>query len=156
MEAHQGVRGVIAPAGEELTEHMLQRFLEGENLIFRSHRATERRAKMARARWPDLIEAQERIRAGLDIACLAKVGVVFGDAPEDREHLWYEIDRFEDGIALGTLSSAPMLIPDLKPGDARSFASDEVSDWIVCAHDRRFTPNDAAQLRVYLSQEPVV
>lgn len=47
------------------------------------------------------------------------------------EHMWVDVERFENGVFHGTLGNEPLYVKNLKVGDAVQVKQDEIEDWII-------------------------
>lgn len=130
-------------------EEVLDR-MEGEEpaTLYQTAHETECRAKRARITWDDFAraftavhglasqprstsksgEAQPElvIKAGFE-----RPGIDLIGSPPDREHLWFEVMRFDGQRVQGRLLNQPMFVPGLRRGDVRWIERDRLSDWRV-------------------------
>ncbi len=106
----------------ELPEHAMSSF---------SNEATALMSARARDTYSVLRALLEEFE---EIPCqaLAKIGyVVDGGAPEDREHMWFEIHKADaDGLD-ATLINTPFNIGNMKAGDRRKHDLAKLTDWMI-------------------------
>lgn len=52
-------------------------------------------------------------------------------ANDSAEHMWVDVEKFEQGVFFGTLGNDPIYAKNLKIGDAVQVKQDAVEDWII-------------------------
>jgi uncharacterized protein YegJ (DUF2314 family) len=161
--AHAGPSAVICglepPGGSPLRWHapceMLQRYRRGEAAVFRTARATERQARLARLAWDQIATAFASVTRcaslnGPDDTKKPMFGVKAGfesdDGHANREHLWFQVRCFNGQRVQGELMNDPISIERLKRGDVIWIERDDVSDWRVMTEHGCFGPCDVAAM----------
>ncbi len=156
--AHRGVRAVVCPAsvegvGQDMRlwpQVALEAVAEGGIPLYLSTQATEHAAAQARVTWPRLQEAFGSLAGAADeppARFLIKAGHVLpGDPEAPREHIWFEVKRFEGDRARGALLNTPVVIGSMKRGELVWIDRDTVSDWSVRTPLGVFGPAEAEAL----------
>ncbi|MCA9290923.1 MAG: DUF4026 domain-containing protein [Phycisphaerales bacterium] len=159
---HSGVQAVICasdPKGRESPawvwpENVILRLEGDEGILYMTARATERRARLARATWSQMAMAFAATPPELRPPS-SEPAVVFvikaGFAPDDdesvdREHLWFEVHRIDGDRAEGMLLNEPLGAVGLRHGDQRWIERDQCSDWLVMTRLGPCEPSRADQL----------
>lgn len=133
-------------------EQIVTRLEQGEGVVYRTQRATQRQARLAQHAWGQLATAFASARQMLSgpqddrsIVFLLKAGMdraepaAAGDV--GREHLWFEAQRFEGDRAEVRLISSPRWVEELQPGTTLWIERDAVSDWEVLTPYGGFGPS---------------
>ena len=153
--AHRGVRAVVGPASAEgagrdirlWPKDALEAVAEGGTPLYLSRQATEHAAAQARVTWPRLQEAFESLAGGAGeppARFLIKAGHALPGEPEaPREHIWFEVKRFEGDRARGALLDTPVVIGSMKRGESGWIDRETVSDWSVRTPLGVFGPAEA-------------
>lgn len=153
--AHRGVRAVVCPAsaqgaGQDLRlwpQDALEAVAEGGIPLYLSRQATEHAAAQARVTWPRLQEAFASLAGGAGeppVRFLIKAGHVLPGEPDaPREHIWFEVKRFEGDRARGALLNTPVVIGSIKRGESVWIDRETVSDWSVRTPLGVFGPAEA-------------
>jgi hypothetical protein len=146
------------PASRGLLSRLLRgagparsRFLAGpfpdEVLIPFSHGATDLLAGRARrtlARFRELVAEL----AEFEFPAMVKLGyVVDGGADEDREHLWFQVHRFEADAVDATLVNVPFHVARLHEGARGTHSLELLSDWAILTPFGSLTPRHTRTLR---------
>ena len=163
MDAHVGARAVVcstivdAERPWRFPDDVIAQLERDEAVVYRTRRATERQARLARSSWDQLATAfaaaadvrKRQASAKPDerlIAFLVKVG--FQKWPEEddgsREHLWFDVSQFEAERAEGELVNQPLDVPTLTRGDVVWFDRESISDWQVLTPYGSFGPSSIA------------
>ncbi|HEX8694965.1 MAG TPA: DUF2314 domain-containing protein [Longimicrobium sp.] len=50
---------------------------------------------------------------------------------DDVEHMWLDSPRYDGRLLHGTLDNQPVVVHNVRPGDAVSVAPNEISDWMA-------------------------
>lgn len=157
--AHTGVRAAVCDhksRGQYVKawtwpQHAIDAMQRDEVTLYRTRRATERQAKLARARWDQFATAYSSARRALIdereqplAVFLIKAGFSYDNAEHenDREHLWFELRGFHNGEAAGVLLNEPQNIARLKRGQNERIPPAQVSDWQVQTQYGIFGPDD--------------
>ncbi len=112
-----------------------------------SRREIDRRAALARERWPDAatLFARHGGQAGWRFVVKAAF-TVDGGLPENREHLWFVAKSLDaDGFA-GSLITEPQAIARFHAGDEGAHPTSIVTDWSILAPSGSYGPADAGLL----------
>lgn len=153
--AHRGVRAVVCPTstqgvGQDMRfwpQDALEAVADGGIPLYLSTQATEHAAAQARVTWPRLQEAFGSLAgaAGEPRAqFLIKAGHVLPGEPDaPREHIWFEVKRFEGDRARGLLLNTPVVIGSIKRGESVWIDRETVSDWSVRTPLGVFGPAEA-------------
>lgn len=164
---HVGARAVICDARPRgvfrkvwtWPEQVIRALEEGSAVVARTERATRRSEQIARATWPELAMAHadfRRARKGVnhpDVHFLLKIGLPYGEGEDaSREHMWFEVERFEGDRAEARLLNRPHFVEGLSEGDVRSVERSQLSDWSVFSPEGRFEPGRSAGLREALER----
>jgi uncharacterized protein YegJ (DUF2314 family) len=160
-DEHAGVRAVICgprPEGAyrklwRWPREAIERLDAAEALIFLSRGATERRARSARATWPQLATCFAslpnrllRTDTGTDsdgsVRFIIKAGLAAEETGDEleREHLWFVVRRFAGDRAEGTLVNRPVTVGGLARGDVVWVKREHISDWSVLTPLGSFDP----------------
>ena len=154
-----GVRAVVCattPADKSWVwpHEVVGRIERGEGFLFLSRRSTERKARQARATWPQLLRGFASLAAsrwggdGDPVRFALKAGLSRPDDPVgEREHLWFAVRRFDRDRAEAVLVNEPVLIKTLKRGDVTWIGPEMISDWSVETPLGRFGPAEATAMR---------
>ena len=125
----------------------------GEGFLFLSRRSTERKARQARATWPQLLRGFASLAAsrwgrdGDPVRFALKAGLSRPDDPDgEREHLWFAVRRFDSDRAEAVLVNEPVLIKTLERGDVTWIGPEMISDWSVETPLGRFGPAEATAM----------
>lgn len=110
---------------------------------------TRRMSELAR-------ERMDFLRAGLnmpDSKVLVKVGLDVDldkreKAGTDKEHIWFELERLEDGFLYGALSQEPYYIAEMHEGFKAKIPVHALTDWSIDVGGMIVTP-DSAYLLVW-------
>jgi uncharacterized protein YegJ (DUF2314 family) len=163
---HTGTRAVICSAEPQRMlpnrwvwpKGVVEQLDADQATIYRTTRATERQAAIARSTWPELATAFAAITSKPHLPDVPPPAVVVlkvgfhpeGTDPNDdrtpREHLWFEIKSFDRDRAHGELINAPQGIPQLHEGDIVWLDRDRLSDWRVLSPRGSFGPHQLADL----------
>jgi len=139
-------------------EHAIRLLEEGRGAIFLSDRSTLQLARRARSTWGDFASAFESLREAIDSAVSASmqasspaflVKAAYAHATEPdrgREHLWFEIRRFDGDHVEAELLNTPQLATHLKRGDRVRIEPERVSDWRVILPGGGFGPSVAEEM----------
>ncbi len=132
---------------QELDEYL------GENTMFMvSTSETERMRELAQER----IDYVRRAAGGKDTHILLKIGLhvdkEFLDADRDpkeqREHIWFELKSIKKGpfnrkeMFEAELTQDPYYVKDMKKGSIGKYSVTDITDWIIFANNRRYSPDD--------------
>lgn len=156
---HTGVRAVVCDTEQRgqfarawiWPERAIEAMSRDEVTLYRTRRATERQAKLARARWDQFATAYSSAHRALiddrdepQAIFLIKAGFQYDGAEHenDREHLWFEVRGFHNGGADAVLVNQPQNIARLQRGDAERIKPEQVSDWQVQTPRGIFGPDD--------------
>jgi uncharacterized protein YegJ (DUF2314 family) len=168
--AHTGVRAVVCdpePRGQYTEawvwpQSAIDAMQRDEVTLYRTRRATERQAKLARARWDQFATAYSSAHRALIDSSRATPCAIFSSrrdssttmrsTSDDREHLWFEVRGFHNGEAEGVLLNQPQNIARLKRGEPERIAMDQVSDWQVQTSRGVFGPDDVDSMWHALDQ----
>ena len=172
---HNGVRAVICGATPDGTykkiwrwpREIVERLDKGDALIFLSRRFTDRRARHARDTWPQLATCFASLPANLlrtdtepalnpsdpTVRFIIKAGLATNGTDQDeREHLWFVVQKFAGDRAEGTLINQPVMVGDIRQGDRMWVERANVSDWSVLTPVGSFDPSRAAALERTIDQ----
>jgi uncharacterized protein YegJ (DUF2314 family) len=147
-DSHTGVRAVVCdpePRGKfrpawtwpQAAIHAIQ---NEDVSLYRTRRATERQAMIARSRWDQFATAYSSVHRQL-IDSQPKPGAMFlvkagyqrdgADHEHEREHLWFDVRGFHGEQAEGVLLNQPQNITGMTRGTSYRIDRDTVSDWRV-------------------------
>lgn len=159
--AHIGTRAVICALPEPegaggpwvWPRRVTEKLMRDEAGVYMTRRATERQAKLARATWGQLATAFASVvhlpseeSASPTTVFGIKAGFTEDDDETSREHLWFEIHRFNAERVEGELVNQPLAVRRLRKGDRVWIDREQVSDWMVMTPEGSFGPNDLASL----------
>ncbi|MEE2971963.1 MAG: hypothetical protein VX672_02470, partial [Planctomycetota bacterium] len=111
--------------------------------IYRSDAATERAARLARRRWPELVEAltSRRAEVGSASETTILVGVPVGTDAEGRvEHGWLQVDGVDEGGGRGRLLRGT--IDGRDAGTEIEFQASEIDGWRLVRGETAIGPED--------------
>jgi len=113
--------------------------------------ATELMAERARQTFGLLQKLTEEFRE-FEVQALVKLGyVVDGGDPNQREHMWFEVNYFARGKIDATLLNQPFNIARMKAGDRGEHDLEMLTDWQILTPIGSITPREmvaARRLRV--------
>lgn len=158
-DAHTGVRAVICDPEQRgryarawvWPERAIEAMRRDEVTLYRTRRATDRQAALARARWDQFATAfSSAHRALIDdrdepkAIFLVKAGFQHDCAEHenDREHLWFQVRGFQNSDADAVLVNQPQNVARLERGRAERITPEEISDWQVQTPHGIFGPDD--------------
>lgn len=159
--AHIGTRAVICALQRQEGEgpgwnwprEVTEKLMRDEAGVYMTRRATERQAKLARAAWGQLATAFASVahlpRDEHDAPATVfgiKAGFTEDHDATSREHLWFEVRRFNGDRAEGELVNQPLAVSALNKGDQVWIEREQISDWLVITPEGCFGPNDVASL----------
>ncbi len=132
---------------QELDEYL------GQNTMFMvSTSETARMRKLAQER----IDYVRRAAAEKDTNVLLKIGLHMDDEfidpdrdeQEQREHIWFELKSIKKGlfnnkeVFEAELTQDPYYVKGMKKGSIGKFEVSDITDWIIFANKRRYSPDD--------------
>jgi uncharacterized protein YegJ (DUF2314 family) len=139
-EAHNRDRAILCEPQRGLLSRFLggvqaSRFLSGpmdhDFVCHFSHAASELMAHRARDTYPVFRALAEEF-AVFECPVLAKIGyTVDGGSPDQREHLWFSVEAFEDHAMNATLENEPFQIAGMKLGDKGRHPVERLTDWLI-------------------------
>ncbi len=116
-------------------------------LVHYSQAATQLMARRARETYGVLRRLAQELQP-LQAPTLVKLGYeVDGGAPDQREHLWFEVHHFHDGHVEATLLNQPHRIAALAPGQRGRHEVQRLTDWTLLTPAGRITPSHTVPLR---------
>lgn len=147
-DQHAGVAAVVcgeAPRGGHWCwpEGVLDHILNGRGALYVSDRETRRQQALARSGWGALVHAFEALR-GPGTQVSIKAGL---PGPGGREHLWFDVRRFEGDRAEARLLNPPISVQTVKRGDVVWIDRQAVSDWSVAIGAGSYGPGDLDALQ---------
>lgn len=161
-EAHGGRRAVVCePAGGLFSFRKTPRpstFLstldnDGFVLPF-SLAASELMAERARKTFSVFRSLVEEFD-GLALTRVVKLAYeVDGGAPDDREHLWFEVNGFSGDSVDATLANTPHRVSALKAGERGTHSLDRLSDWTILSPVGTMTPRNVSAARRFRAIRP--
>ena len=114
--------------------------LKNNPIFFISDTETIRMSLLAREKYDCLKTAFN----DEDTHILIKVGLptAHDDSP-DHEHIWFELQEFDDESFTAKLTQEPYDVPDMHEGDIGTYTVDDITDWIVYTPNGQITPETA-------------
>jgi uncharacterized protein YegJ (DUF2314 family) len=151
--AHVGARAVICAEHQagayrkvwQWPEEVTRQLMRDEAGIYRSRRETERQGRLARSAWDQLATAfaaaHDRV-GGTEptVVFVVKAGFPHDDDASSREHLWFEVERFEGARLHGRLVNQPVAVRRLSKGDCSWIDREHMSDWRVVTPGGSYGP----------------
>jgi len=93
--------------------------------------------------------------AEFDFPVIAKLGYrVDGGEPDDREHLWFEVNHLHDDRLDATLASTPQRVARLKKGQRGWHLLDLLTDWAIVTPLGMITPRYTVPARQIRGNRP--
>ncbi|OJU54231.1 MAG: hypothetical protein BGN96_16795 [Bacteroidales bacterium 45-6] len=82
---------------------------------------------------------------GEEWSFLVKMGLYVGrgEAEDEREHLWFEVQAIGKGNVDGKLLNQPYWIDGLNEGDVKSYSLSLLTDWVIYSPDNTYTPDSS-------------
>lgn len=126
--------------------------LQEDPLLFISNEETQRMSDMAKERFDYFTDALKNHLGDEGWGFLVKLGYGVDDAQSenDKEHLWFEVNGFEDGMLMAELLNDPYWISRMKKGEIGVHSPEQLTDWMIyspIAPGNSFTPDSIYQLR---------
>jgi hypothetical protein len=119
-----------------------------EAILHFSTAAGELMAERARATYGRFREFAEEF-AEFEFPIIAKLGyVVDGGGPDDKEHLWFSVDRAHDDRLDATLQSQPFNIARMQAGQHGSHPLELMTDWAIVTPAGMINPRNTRPARV--------
>jgi hypothetical protein len=127
------------------------RFFSGEfpdqGVIPFSNEASALMGERARSTYPAFRALLEEL-ASFALPALVKLGyVVDGGTPDDREHLWFEVNSCGEREIDATLVNQPFHIARMRTGDRARHSAELLSDWTILSPFGSITPRFGMALR---------
>ena len=162
-EVHGGRRAVVCePAGGLFSFRKTPRpsqFLsaldnDGFVLPF-SAAASELMAERARKTF-DVFRSLAEEFDGLALTRVVKLAYeVDGGAPDEREHLWFEVHGFSGDSVDATLANTPHRVSALTAGARGTHSLDRLSDWTILSPAGAITPRSISAARRFRAIRPM-
>ncbi len=133
---------------EDEEKHILTKLKEfddkwGDNpIFFFSTKETNRMALLARERFHFVKDAYDNgvnsilIKIGLDVDEQHKDE----DNPNQKEHIWFELVKFNDDGFTAKLTQDPYWVSDIHKDDERDYTVNSVTDWRIAFGGRVLSP----------------
>ncbi len=125
---------------------LLDDYLGTNTLLMISNTETERMRKLAQERISYVKKAAD---SHSDIHILMKIGLkvdrefITPDDPDQREHIWFELEEYSGDMFRCVLTQEPYYVKSMHEGSHGTYSLEDVTDWMIMAGDRRYTPDDA-------------
>ncbi|MHC5113293.1 MAG: DUF4026 domain-containing protein [Planctomycetota bacterium] len=157
-DAHAGARGVICAAEPQgayrklwvCPTEVVRRLADDEAGVYLTEQATKRQSRLARAEWGHLRTAFEagggQEHPSVPVRFGVKAGFASDADPTSREHLWFEIRKFDGQRVEGCLVNQPLTVSGLSKGDVEWIERDTISDWRVVTPNGAYGPTDLEAL----------
>lgn len=136
---------------EFITPEVYAKSLMENPMYFISNKETSRMSILAKERFHYFERAFNEYKNQDDWSFMVKLGLTTNDATDenDREHLWFNVQKIENNKVTGILVNQPYWIDNLNEGDVKTFPIKEtLTDWIIYSPlgHRPLTPDSIYQL----------
>lgn len=118
------------------------KLMEVNPVFFYSRSETERMAHVARERFGYVERFMQNLQE--DESAIVKIGIPVESDEDDElnaEHIWFGLISCDNGKIVAELLQEPYWIPDIKVGDIREFALDDVTDWVIYREEGKMAIN---------------
>ena len=122
----------------------MNELLEKNPIFFYSKQETARMRDMARERFNYVKKIMDRKDPANNLVLL-KLGLLVDNAkaPDELEHIWFELLEIKGDKFLAKLTQEPYNISNLHEGDEGEYRIEDVTDWLIYSREGRIGPDMA-------------